>query len=331
MECVSCTTVPGTSAWPARGGAASAQTPQGVYLFGGAARDGQHFNDVLRVQSDFAGDLQGSVLAMPADSVCMPCLAGHSAVWCPSLQVVVLWGGLHHGSGEVYDQLWLWHPAENVFRQAATVGTEGQQPHGRAGHSFVSVGGVMWMFAGSSPEHGPSNELWRLTPPDTLEGTWTWEAVGTTGPAPEPREMHNAWAGSGEHAHMMMVWGGRDEDGNPQPTLHALDTRTMTWQAGADCGFARLGASVVAGPWGALVLGGIDTEEGLASSVRWLPTPHEPGCHVVDMPSAVVPRFAATACTLTDVDDAVQVVYAGGVSPETDLKEVQVLHFSRHR
>jgi hypothetical protein len=126
----------------------------------------------------------------------------------------------------------------------------------------------IWLFGGSTPADGPLNDLFALhvrraagagegaalQPPLELE----WEEVATRGPAPAPRELHNAFvrpavlervggAGAGAEAGderalvrvlqpaVLVVHGGRNEEneGRPRADICVLDLHSRTWLGAA--------------------------------------------------------------------------------------------------
>lgn len=96
-----------------------------------------------------------------------------------------LWGGIHEGgSGDVYNDLWNYHPAsrewtwvsgENTGNFAGNFGTQGvSSPSNEPPAKYGSVGwidssGNLWMFGGGvSGFSGARNDLWRYVPDSTF-------------------------------------------------------------------------------------------------------------------------------------------------------------------
>jgi hypothetical protein len=149
-----------------------------------------------------------------------------------------------------------------------------------------------WLFGGSSPMEGPMNDIFRLTVSSgggdgaggagTGEWRYSWKEVGTSGPAPAPRELHAAFvrpavvqrvdesasAAAGSSSSLvrvlqpptLIVFGGRNEDGGgaPRSDVCALDLMSMTWAAPSKAGFASAAGAFCQSPDGltAFLFGG---------------------------------------------------------------------------
>lgn len=147
----------------------------------------------------------GSWTATPVASSTPSARRGHTAVWIPADNVMVIWGGEQASGVTDTAGLLLVGSGGNVgwFVLSPSI-YSGAPPAPRQGHTAVWTGTEMIVWGGSAPESffNDANRLFRSS------GTWTWDSLPASNP-PTARNFHSAvWTGS-----EMVVFGGANASG----------------------------------------------------------------------------------------------------------------------
>jgi hypothetical protein len=217
----------------ARGGSVAisvsrpSDTADSVLVYGGADREGNHFNDVLLLSPGSDGTYNQEHLPVTKQKpAALPALAGANGVALSDLEIL-LFGGINFVEETVSNDLLT---ARLLVEGEKTTGIEwakakqsGEKPAGRTGHVIAPIPlhlaiaaeaiveeakglalphtQAFILFGGSSPYSGAMNDLLALVavrkPGDEKGGVgayhFHWEALPTKGKAPAQREMHTGF------------------------------------------------------------------------------------------------------------------------------------------
>jgi hypothetical protein len=211
---VECSALAPAGAGPeARGGAAMVCLGSSVLLFGGAARSGEHYNDMWQCTLPGAGRVRWERCDAPGAPYAR---SGHSLTLVPTSlsgpqqdqhgqehphklgAVAVLFGGLNALEERAFNDVHVlsWSP-EQAPRWLA-FDCAGCAPQPRTAHSCSAVGSDLVVFGGSSPTCGALRDLHVLHVGLGRSGSGsgrpslTWSTLRCSGPPPTMRELHGA-------------------------------------------------------------------------------------------------------------------------------------------
>ncbi len=161
-----------------------------------------------------AGATTGTWIEFPA-----PARSGHSAVYDPLRDRLLLFGGTETGirRAEVWSFSFSGAPAW------ALVVEEGEGPSARAGHTGIydPIRDRLLVFGGN--DGSARNDVWALS----LDGAPVWSEIATQGTPPSPRSNHTAiYDPVGDR---MLVFGGGPAGGDTETYALALAGGTPTW------------------------------------------------------------------------------------------------------
>ena len=137
-----------------------------------------------------------------------PSRYGHTAVYAPASDRMIVFGGETAGSGAASDLWVLDHAAGfNATPHWIQMTPTGTAPDPRAFHSAVYdvVNNRMIVYGGQNDNPGFYGDVWILTNADGLSGTPAWEKFPDL-PSPSARSGHSA--GYDPITNHMVVWGG---------------------------------------------------------------------------------------------------------------------------
>jgi len=187
----------------ARGGCSLAATPSHLILFGGATRNGIHFNDVWRVPIQQDGgllngarweDVTNVISGQPPTE-----RSGHTSTMFQGDSgdnVMIVFGGLNPVLPAVFNDVYCLRACDDNLSWTQ-VSTRGTAPRPRTEHSATAVGQQLVVFGGSSPAAGLFRDVHVLDLSPLLQtgntkAVCTWSTIRCGGPPPTPREMHTA-------------------------------------------------------------------------------------------------------------------------------------------
>lgn len=186
---------------------------------------------------------EGNWAKIPASGPGPPTGNGHSAVWDPGGDQLLVYGGF---GGSESAGLWAFQPAAGRWRDLETAGTI---PSPQSYHTAVwdSAAGRMLVFGGIGPTFGLINDLWAYAP-----STNTWLRLDPDNPPPPPLLLHAAvWD---PDLAQMLVYGGVDPvGGKPTDQLWSYRPASNTWSrliSDSPSPPARLSAGAVWDPIG---------------------------------------------------------------------------------
>jgi hypothetical protein len=263
---------------------------------------------------------------------------------------------------------------------------EGEAPLARTGHSLIEipisshmepsttsfieplVGGavtdpvvsVAVVFGGSSPVEGPMNDLYALQSmqsEDPASYKYRWQPLGTTGDAPQPRELYAAFFRPGSSGELLspaltsefskptpspaadadcpslVIIGGRNSEGKALKTMHVLNLSTMKWSKSYKIPHAVASAATAASSDGRklYVYGGWAGATELSSAVHILDTTRgsDPSTWIWTTPTLSPsplppPRFAC-AGVLSETAAGPAMLVFGGMEAERDADDMLIL------
>ena len=161
-----------------------------MYMFGGAAPTGEHFNDL------HAFDLRrGTWSQLPTAGEQPPKMSGQSAVAFGAK--IVVFGGMNMAEQMIYNDVWVLDTGMltmraqrvhslQILRSCPTLAAaaspcawskptvKGTPPSERNAHTSCAYGSSMIVFGGSSPITGPINDVYTLD----VSGLWHQFADG---------------------------------------------------------------------------------------------------------------------------------------------------------
>lgn len=120
---------------------------------------------------------------------------GHTAVYEPTANRMIVFGGFRNGVGPMND-LWVLADANGIGGSPSwiEIASAGTAPPTRSWHSAVYDGASnrMIVFGGYSGGNAPLNDVWVLTNASGVGGTPTWIELQPTGTPPAARFYHTA-------------------------------------------------------------------------------------------------------------------------------------------
>ena len=280
-----------------------------TYLFGGRTADGP--SNELWAFDLAAFDLNDGAWTrlQPTGEPPAPRF-GHTATWVDDVGLVV-WSGQGRGS-EFFDDLWVFEPAANSWRQ------------------LPSLGAVPSARYGSCASLGPDSELWishgftdtgRFSDTRSYEfATGTWTDRTPLGDVPVERCLHDCfWSSEAQ----LVLYGGQTTGVAALGDLWAYDLALGEWTPGADPeAAARQLYSLASPPDGreAFVYGGGDVDGGFLSDM-WVIDPVTLEMVAVEVNPGPAPRSGAT---LLDDDVRARLLMFGGRNEEGLLNDFWV-------
>jgi hypothetical protein len=225
----------GSSGPCARGGHSLTAIGSSVLLFGGASMEGEHFGDLC---SSGSWKLLKPAGPAPAQR------SGHTAT--ATAAGLLLFGGADAVQDITYSDVWLLSPSTLTWTE---LHCSGDSPALTSHTAVLSGSSTLVVFGGVSAA-GPSSAVWSLdlTPllrTDSSSSSTNssaelqWTRRSCTGNAPAAREMHTATAVSTAQSSLMVVVGGRLEDGAVTKDTYALDVATWQWGQRSPCPVQR--------------------------------------------------------------------------------------------
>jgi hypothetical protein len=188
-----------------------------MIVCGGRDRDaGKQFGDIFHL------DLvthQWSQITTFSGAKPVP-LYGHSAVWSPTLNSMLLFGG-YDTTGQVSDKVYLYNPWGPSWSLITTMGFPTTCP-ARAEHSAVIVGKQMFVYGGFDGNIY-RGDLWKL---DLSTFPYYWTQLTPAGSPPQPRANHSMVFDS--DLGRILLFGGRGGAGFYND-VYALDTSGLFW------------------------------------------------------------------------------------------------------
>ena len=298
-----------------------------LIVLGGADRTGEHFGDAFYVDL-----LSGSLVEAEVSGTGPPKCGGHAslslAAGSGSSASLIVFGGIDFVEEEVYNDVFEANIAcsteGRVRLQWRRLDVGGPRPDGRTGHTLTpvlaSTPGVeaeAVLFGGCSPFSGPLQDAHVLlirrggsgseAAPAAALRVYEWAALTPTGEAPAPREMHHAFFRPAPDAEpgtspLLVIVGGRGDEGAPLRSLHALDLRAQAWLPAVPTPHAVVSAAGVATHGGLVqhLYGGWAGDTALEPGVVTLDTRPPGGPAAWSWSRALLspprlPRFAACA------------------------------------
>ncbi|MGM0576459.1 MAG: Kelch repeat-containing protein [Myxococcota bacterium] len=141
---------------------------------------------------------------------------GHTAVWDPAGQWMLIFGGRDEGS---YNDAWslAWNGSTWAWTELSPIGTP---PSGRYDHSAVWDAEEQRMLIFGGYDGSERNDTWSLS---RNGGSWDWTEFSPTGTPPSERDGHSAvWDAAG---HRMLVFGGNNGGAGSERN----DTWSLSW------------------------------------------------------------------------------------------------------
>jgi Galactose oxidase, central domain len=207
-------------------------------LFGGASMEGEHFGDLWQLQCSAATESRsGSWKQLQPAGPAPAQRSGHTAT--ATAAGLLLFGGADAVQDITYSDVWLFSLSTFTWTQLQC---SGDSPALTSHTAVLSGSSTLVVFGGVSAA-GPSSAVWSLDLTPLLQTdsstTLQWTRRSCTGNAPAAREMHTATPVSTAQSSLMVVVGGRLEDGAVTKDTYALDVATWQWGQRSPCPVQR--------------------------------------------------------------------------------------------
>ena len=202
---------------------------QRLIMFSGYCSGGYNANDLWSYNS-----VSNSWSEIPMSDGMFLAISGHSMVWDPIEQRVIMFGGNSKG-------LWWYDPSGNNWTQKIIAQNTVSTPSARSGHSMVWDGARMIMFGGNGVDN---NLLWY----EPVSNTWIEKLPNGTVGAPSARSGHSmVWDSAGQR---VIMFGGIESYSSHKNDLWYYYPATNTWvqQTTVDAPSARSDHSMVWDP-----------------------------------------------------------------------------------
>ena len=168
----------------------------------------------------------------------------HQALWLPTIQKMLVWGGSDATSSTFYNTGALYHPATDTWSPM----TINSAPSARMSFTMVLAGSKVIVFGGEDLLSSYLNTGGIYDPVNN-----SWSSMSTTG-APLVRNHAAVWTGS-----EMLVTGGYDASGGVIRTTKKYNPATDSWTTLSNAITARQNSSAVWTGTEMMVCGGLDT------------------------------------------------------------------------
>lgn len=147
-------------------------------------------------------------------------LYGHSAVWSPTLNQMLVFGG-YDTTGAVSENVYTYDPQAQSWSFITTMGSPATCP-ARAEHSAVIVGNQMYVYGGFDGNFN-RGDLWHL---DLSTFPYYWMQPTVVGSPPQPRANHTMVYDP--NLNRILIFGGRGGAGYYND-VYAFDPSELSW------------------------------------------------------------------------------------------------------
>ncbi len=185
-----------------------------IIFGGGTGFPGPCINDLWVVTSLNSKGGSPTWKQFSANGTLPPIREGHTAVYDPNTNKMIVFGGTDC-KGNYYNDLWILNNADGStatpsWSQVTPLGT-GPSARSQATAIYDSVNNVMIVFGGANSSTSVYNDVWSLSNANGVTGTPTWTQLSIQGTAPAPRMGQTAIYDSANNR--MTIYGGSNNRG----------------------------------------------------------------------------------------------------------------------